>query len=845
MTVQACFGAVTASLVVACAGSTLAQARADLLAGTRAVGVSADASWTLLDGVPQAIAAQPAYIRPDRFAPAVLDLAAVRGTLDDAPTEAAYFDGAEPAVIDLPMPDGGFDTFLVYETPIMSPGLRAKFPFMNTYAGVSVSDATATARITVTHHGFDAMVMRAGPDVYVDRYSMGNDSFYTSYLEVDLQREDLDFTCHVSGERIMRAAPAMEPGQRGQLNTPAASRGTSPTTLRTLETAITTTGEYTQFFGGTVADGQAAVVTAMNRVSGIYERELSCRFQLVPNNDQLIYTNPGSDPWPSNPNSLSQIDGVIDSIIGSSNFDVGHLVDTGSGGFAQLGVLCTGSKGRGYTGLTPPNNDRFYVDYLAHELGHQFAGNHTFNGDSGSCFGGNRSGSDAYEPGSGTTIMAYAGICGNDNVQTFSDDYFHFNSLNEMSNHLASRTCDVETATGNNEPIANAGFGIAVPLNTPFKLTGAGSDPNPGDVLTYTWEQADLGPQRDVSASDNGSSPIFRSFKGTTNPTRYFPNPADWRDGSLARGEKLPTVARTLDFILTVRDNNPAGGGYDLDSTTVQVVSGTSPFRVQGPNSPVTVTDGQLTVTWDVAGTDSSPFFESSVNILFSEDGAQTFPFVLASGTPNDGSETVMLPNISTTQGYVIVEAVLNGFWDMNKAPITVDIPAVPLEFTFPGGLPTTLTEGEATEFTVNIDPGSQGPINDASALLFYGYDIVGQPFLPSVMTPAGGNSFTATIPAGDCDQVASFYVTIANTDGDVFNAPADPTQPFQATVSDCQADECLADVNGDGLTSPADFSAWVIAFNAQAPECDQNGDGLCTPSDFSAWVVNFNAGCP
>ena len=55
----------------------------------------------------------------------------------------------------------------------------------------------------------------------------------------------------------------------------------------------------------------------------------------------------------------------------------------------------------------------------------------------------------------------------------------------------------------------------------------------------------------------------------------------------------------------------------------------------------------------------------------------------------------------------------------------------------------------------------------------------------------------------------------------------------------------CLADVNGDGAATPADFTAWIAAFNAQGPGCDQNGDGLCTPADFTAWIANYNTGCP
>lgn len=54
----------------------------------------------------------------------------------------------------------------------------------------------------------------------------------------------------------------------------------------------------------------------------------------------------------------------------------------------------------------------------------------------------------------------------------------------------------------------------------------------------------------------------------------------------------------------------------------------------------------------------------------------------------------------------------------------------------------------------------------------------------------------------------------------------------------------CLPDVNHDGVVSPADFSAWIAAYNSGAPECDQNSDGMCTPADFTAWIANYNAGC-
>ncbi|MHC4911370.1 MAG: GC-type dockerin domain-anchored protein, partial [Planctomycetota bacterium] len=177
---------------------------------------------------------------------------------------------------------------------------------------------------------------------------------------------------------------------------------------------------------------------------------------------------------------------------------------------------------------------------------------------------------------------------------------------------------------------------------------------------------------------------------------------------------------------------------------------------------------------------------------------------------------------------------------------VTEVIPPQPLEFTFPNGLPTDLTEGQPTTLTVNIDPGDDGPLNTAASFLFYGYDVVGQPFLPVQLVNTSGNLWEADLPAGDCGQTASFYFSVTNQANTTFESPVDPTMPYNAEVTDCDTgNDCLADVNGDGVASPADFNAWILAFNNNAPECDQNGDGSCSPADFNAWILNFNAGCP
>jgi hypothetical protein len=814
--------------------------------GFDVLSVSADGLWATVAAVPVAETARDAYIRPDVFTPAVLDMVETRALLSNAPTEAEVLAGADGMLFDLPMPEtgvdaqfengfeNGFDTFAVYEIPMLAPELAARYPSIRTYAGRSLSDPTATVRISVTELGFDAFVLRAGPDVYVDRYSQGDANVYTSYFGQDLQRPNHTWSCgvdHGNGQHGPQEVQDFEPFfERGP-------QTLAPVTLRTFQAAVATTGEYTQFFGGTVDQGLSALTTAMNRVSGIYERDLAARLQLVANNDLIIFTNPNTDPFGNI--SLSQIDSVIDGAIGSNNYDVGHLVDTGGGGFAQLAVVCTGSKGRGYTGLTPPTGDRFFVDYFAHELGHQFAATHTFNGDSGACAGGNRTPSTAFEPGSGTTIMGYAGICGNDNVQTFSDDYFHFASLNQMSNHIASRTCDTETATGNNTPVAMAGSDIVVPINTPFFLTGSGSDED-NDTITYTWEQADLGPQRDVSASDNGSSPIFRSFEGTTNPTRFFPRTTDWRDGNLGRGEQLPTIARILDFNLVVRDNALGGGGYDVDGVRVQVINEAGPFRVTSQNSPTTNTTGTLNVTWDVANTAGVPLFASTVDILFSTDNAATFPVVLATATPNDGAHTVTLPaGITTDNGYLMVRATNGNFFDINKGRINVEVPVDPVVFSFPDGLPEQIVGGQPTTLRVNIDPGGNTLV--PPFLLLYGYD--GPASNIAVLNSIGGTLYEGVLPAGDCEQTASFYFFTNSNNGDVFTIPEDITAPFTRPVV-CDV-ACPADYNQDGTVNVLDVIGFITVWNAQTEGADYNGDGSINVLDVVSFITIWNAGCP
>lgn len=631
--------------------------------------LSANSLW--LD-VPQhsARTAQTLPLMPDKYRLLKLDETGMRLELQTAPVEWADARSAQPtgAILSLPMPDGSMVDLSIQDSPIMEAGLAEKFPNIKTYTarGVGIS-----GRLDMTEQGFHGLLNTPQGDVFIDPRGTGTERKYISYYKKDYQPADKNrssFSCGVSSDQnLNRSLPTTHaiPDQHRA----------SGEQLRTYRLAVAATGEYTAFHGGTKSAALAAITTTINRVNVIYERDVSVKLQLIANNNNIIYTS-SSDPYSNGDGitMLAQNQTTLDNVnvIGSANYDIGHVFSTGGGGVATVGSVCnSSSKARGVTGNPTPIGDPFDIDYVAHEIGHQFSGYHTFNGSAGNCGGGNRSASTSYEPGSGSTIMSYAGICNPVNLQANSDAMFHAGSIKQIIDFTTLSTgnnCAAITSLANTAPTVNAGNDYTIPARTPFELTGTATDTNPAN-LTYAWEQMDLGTASSslVEMVDNGNRPLFRSFLPTASPTRSFPKLLDLINNTQTIGEYLPTTNRTLDFRLTVRDGE---NGVNSANTQITVDSASGPFAVTVPNGGENYTN-LSTVTWNTASTNVGPVNCGSVEILMSLNNGYNFPIILNADTINDGTEPVTFPQPSTT-ARVKVKCKNNVFFDISDNDFTI-----------------------------------------------------------------------------------------------------------------------------------------------------------------------------
>ena len=618
---------------------------------------------------------------PQEFQLFSLNISSLRAALAQAPER---FTTSSSVIIDLPTNDGVLQSFRVYEASSFASALQERHPNIRSYMAQGVDDASAIARFSLSEtDGFHAMISSVYYNtVYIDPYTKDN-THYISYSTKTLEPDSRSFDCLIQ--------------ERSDVILPSDPENADDGMLRTFRLALACTGEYAQYHltnqgidpNATDAVKKAAVLSAMNtamtRVNGIYERDIAVHMEIIPNNEDIIYLIASTDPYTNNSGGtmLGQNQATCDAVIGNANYDIGHVFSTGGGGIAGLGVVCsTGQKARGVTGLNSPIGDYFYVDFVSHEMGHQFRANHTFNN---SC-GNNRNPGTAMEPGSGSTIMAYAGICP-PNVQSTSDDYFHAISIFEMWNFIStgSGQCGVQTPTGNLPPTADAGPDYTIPKSTPFILRGTASDPDSGNVLSHNWEQMNqqIGPMPPQNTSVFG--PMFRSDDPLSSPDRYMPAITTVIIGQTqSLWEVVPSVGRTMNFRYTVRDNVAGGASSASDNMVVTTDGVSGPFVVTSQSTATTwQTQSFETITWDVAGSDLAPVNCANVDVLFSTNGGLTYSIVVASAIPNNGSASVYVPSVNTTSGRFMIICSDNIFYDINGGVITVEGSLGTTEFAF------------------------------------------------------------------------------------------------------------------------------------------------------------------
>ena len=690
------------------------------------------------------------YIKPLRAQYFEPDMALLQAELESCPKEQSGNIRHYGKIISFPMPDGKMARFAVAAYDCMEPELAAKWDFARTYTGQGIDDPAASMKADITAAGFHYQILSPSGSFYADPVFLGDVRYIQIYDKKDLRISDKAgrFVCGFAEENGLATDGAGEPAPSVQIS--------SGSLRRVYRLAVATTGEYTSFHGG--ATGAAsAIVTSVNRVGGVYELEVAVRFILVANNNLLIYTNANSDPYTNNNGGtmLGQNQTNINNVIGSANYDIGHVFSTGGGGIASLGSVCSSAnKARGVTGSPQPVGDPFDIDYVAHEIGHQYGGNHTFNSQTGSCGGGNRSANSAFEPGSGTTIMAYAGICGADDLQNNSNAYFVFKSYEDITNFISNNntggSCPVKQNSGNTPPeIPAITGGFTIPVNTPFRLTAPPAIDADGDALTYCWEQSDLGA---AGAPGNTTGPIIRSFSPVASRERVVPRLASLLANTTVIGEKLPTVARSMSFKLLVRDNFAGSGGANQGTISFSVNATGGAFSVTSPNTNTVVWESgsTQTITWNAGSTASAPFNTPFVRIKLSTDGGNTYPYTLADSTQNDGSASVQIPLIpaNSLQCRVMVEALGNIFFDISNANFRINTPStasIPMTLDSPA----SICAGQS--FKVVFNPNDATVYTSGNVFSISLSDAFGNfvsPLTIGFINAVSADTITANIPA-------------------------------------------------------------------------------------------------
>jgi hypothetical protein len=594
--------------------------------------------------------------------------------INAAPAEGTYTQGQELLLLTLPDPEGRKATFRITRYQMITDELQAVYPTYATAFGWDIAAPHRKIFLDWTGHGFGASITGGAEGRwYIEPLYHQQTKVYQSFFTRDYLRRDQDESCgFIPDPELLAELEASGPSDKS----------VGDCQLREYDLALACTGEYYAAVGGTETSVVTEMMRAINRVNEVFRSDLAIQLTIInlptpANGIQLVYSNPNTDPYTNNSGStmLDENQANIDAVIGSANYDIGHVFSTGGGGIARLESPCSPSKAQGVTGSSSPIGDPFYIDLVAHEFGHQFGGNHTFNSTASNCV--NRNNDTAYEPGGGTTIQAYAGICGpTANIQQFSDPYYHAISIQEISAYMelgGGNTCADVASTANTAPVVSGGADYTIPANTPFFLTATGTDGD-GDALTYCWEQFDLGTVVDGEPTGNElTGPLFRSLSPDPSPVRYFPNLPSLVAGGGSPWEVLPLQTRNMTFIVTLRDFGAAGYGCTVqDEVDLSVVNTGAQYAVSAPNGGEIWQSGNTeTVTWNVAGTNANGINCTMVDIVLSTDGGATFDQVMAT-VANTGSASVMAPATTETESRIMVRCNGNIFFDISNADFSI-----------------------------------------------------------------------------------------------------------------------------------------------------------------------------
>ncbi|TAK36519.1 MAG: T9SS type A sorting domain-containing protein [Saprospiraceae bacterium] len=787
----------------------------------------------------------PAIV-PLHYRTLALDLDALRNFLREAPME--FTDAARnaPLVLQFPMPDGQMDDFAVWESPIMAPGLAARFPMIKTFAGKSLQNPAVNLRFDYTTKGFNAIIQTAQGTALITPFADGQDSYYTSFFIKDVNfgsQEEVDFFCGLDDANL-EELPGDHTLHLGEL-TPG-KRANAVVDLQTYRLAIATTAEYSTKTGGTTVSVLSAVTTVVNNINNVFENDNAIRLVLIDSTTKTFFFPPnGADPY-TNGNTDDMINenpAQLNIAYGVTGYDIGHVFGTNGGGLAQLASVCNGSslppapfpKARGASCRFGPYDGPLFYIVAGHEMGHQFSATHNFN----KCDDENENPPTAYEPGSGSTIMDYNGngVCGSNHLQPTSDDYFHVNALERIQNFSRSGSgsvCAQTIAAGNTAPEATIPIagGFYIPISTPFQLTGTATDAG-GDALTYVWEEYDLGPASPLGFPE-GTAPLFRSNIPGSSPTRVFPKLSTILSNTNDPQEVLPTITRPLTFRFTARDNHAGAGAWDFAEIQFNATASAGPFVVSNPNSAATTWEvGQSAeVNWEVASTDAAPVNCKKVNILLSTDGGLTFPITLLPETLNDGSAFVVVPNVLTTQARIRVDAADNIFFDISNENFSIVNPAAPtFLFSTSESGNTCIPEPFITEITTESLLGFSEIITLTVDGLPAGATAS---FSANPINP--GETATMTIDVTNVAGSGSFVLTVSGTANGV--PAAERSLTLNIVSSDFSGLAAIAPADGASGQSTLPAFEWTGLPNAASYEIE-----IATSPLFGAAVIETASG--